>query len=136
MKRLALPCLLLMLIGSTLHAAERNIIFFITDDESPTLGCYGDTAAVTPADVRVGRVILAPMEGVLDPLMRELLTAITFYLHPQDSHDKQQQESLHPFIHTPHPKNQNPTKIIHVFQSSLYLSRLFTLLYFFVVLLY
>ena len=29
-------------------AAEKNIIFFITDDESPTLGCYGDTVAVTP----------------------------------------------------------------------------------------
>jgi N-sulfoglucosamine sulfohydrolase len=32
-----------------LAAAERNVIFFITDDESPTLGCYGDTAAKTPA---------------------------------------------------------------------------------------
>ncbi|MEZ6128873.1 MAG: sulfatase [Planctomycetaceae bacterium] len=29
-------------------AAERNVIFFITDDESPTLGCYGDPVAVTP----------------------------------------------------------------------------------------
>lgn len=28
--------------------AERNIVFFITDDESPTLGCYGDQYAVTP----------------------------------------------------------------------------------------
>lgn len=28
--------------------AERNIVFFITDDESPTLGCYGDPVAVTP----------------------------------------------------------------------------------------
>jgi N-sulfoglucosamine sulfohydrolase len=27
---------------------EKNIIFFITDDESPTLGCYGDTVAKTP----------------------------------------------------------------------------------------
>ncbi|RCS54919.1 heparan N-sulfatase [Bremerella cremea] len=27
---------------------ERNIVFFITDDESPTLGCYGDPIAVTP----------------------------------------------------------------------------------------
>jgi N-sulfoglucosamine sulfohydrolase len=51
MNRLAaLPCLLLllMLVGSNLQAAERNIVFFITDDESPTLGCYGDKAAVTP----------------------------------------------------------------------------------------
>ena len=31
------------------NAAERNIIFIITDDESPTLGCYGDKAAKTPA---------------------------------------------------------------------------------------
>ena len=29
-------------------AAEKNIIFFITDDESPTLGCYGDEVARTP----------------------------------------------------------------------------------------
>ena len=33
----------------TAPAAERNIVFFITDDESPTLGCYGDGAAVSPA---------------------------------------------------------------------------------------
>jgi N-sulfoglucosamine sulfohydrolase len=32
-----------------LEAAERNVIFIITDDESPTLGCYGDPAARTPA---------------------------------------------------------------------------------------
>ena len=32
-----------------LWAAERNIIFFVTDDESPTLGCYGDPVAVSPA---------------------------------------------------------------------------------------
>jgi N-sulfoglucosamine sulfohydrolase len=38
---------LLMCTGDVL-AAEKNIIFFITDDESPTLGCYGDTAARTP----------------------------------------------------------------------------------------
>lgn len=38
-------CLLLVPAG---HAAERNIVFFITDDESPTLGCYGDPVAVTP----------------------------------------------------------------------------------------
>ncbi|MEM9587916.1 MAG: sulfatase [Planctomycetota bacterium] len=35
--------------ASITSAAERNVIFFITDDESPTLGCYGDTAARTPA---------------------------------------------------------------------------------------
>ncbi|TWU60859.1 Arylsulfatase [Rubripirellula tenax] len=33
----------------TSWAAERNVLFIITDDESPTLGCYGDTAAKTPA---------------------------------------------------------------------------------------
>ncbi|MEO1528168.1 MAG: sulfatase [Planctomycetota bacterium] len=31
------------------QAAEKNVIFIITDDESPTLGCYGDAAARTPA---------------------------------------------------------------------------------------
>lgn len=35
-------------LGTTVTAAERNIIFIITDDESPTLGCYGDPIAVTP----------------------------------------------------------------------------------------
>lgn len=29
-------------------AAERNILLVVTDDESPTLGCYGDKVAVTP----------------------------------------------------------------------------------------
>lgn len=29
-------------------ANEKNIIFFITDDEGQTLGCYGDKCAVTP----------------------------------------------------------------------------------------
>lgn len=44
--------LLALLIISTpiaASAAERNIVFFITDDESPTLGCYGDETAVSPA---------------------------------------------------------------------------------------
>ena len=39
----------IILSHTCLQAAERNIIVFVTDDESPTLGCYGDTAAVTPA---------------------------------------------------------------------------------------
>jgi N-sulfoglucosamine sulfohydrolase len=43
-------CVLMTCLGSaTLQAAERNVIFIITDDESPTLGCYGDPVAVTPA---------------------------------------------------------------------------------------
>ena len=29
-------------------AAEKNIVFVIADDLSPTMGCYGDMAAVTP----------------------------------------------------------------------------------------
>ena len=32
----------------TAAAADKNIIFFITDDQSPNLGCYGDKTAVTP----------------------------------------------------------------------------------------
>ncbi|WP_372726174.1 sulfatase-like hydrolase/transferase, partial [Novipirellula sp.] len=42
------PILSLCSLGS-LVAAERNVIFIITDDESPTLGCYGDPVAKTPA---------------------------------------------------------------------------------------
>lgn len=37
-----------LIVRASTIAAERNIIFFITDDESPTLGCYGDSVAVTP----------------------------------------------------------------------------------------
>ena len=35
--------------AAVLSAAERNIIFFITDDEGLTSGCYGDPVAVTPS---------------------------------------------------------------------------------------
>ncbi len=34
--------------ASIAMSAERNVIFIISDDESPTLGCYGDRIAVTP----------------------------------------------------------------------------------------
>ncbi|APZ92025.1 sulfatase family protein [Fuerstiella marisgermanici] len=40
--------LLLFALATNARAAERNVIFIITDDESPTLGCYGDPVAVTP----------------------------------------------------------------------------------------
>ena len=40
----ALPAL-----ATSAAAADRNIVLFVTDDESPTLGCYGDPVAVTPA---------------------------------------------------------------------------------------
>ena len=39
----------ILILAGRLPAAERNVIFIITDDESPTLGCYGDEAAETPA---------------------------------------------------------------------------------------
>ncbi|MEZ5302529.1 MAG: sulfatase-like hydrolase/transferase [Verrucomicrobiales bacterium] len=39
----------LSLAAGIARAAEKNVIFIITDDESPTLGCYGDAAAATPA---------------------------------------------------------------------------------------
>jgi N-sulfoglucosamine sulfohydrolase len=34
--------------SATCLGAEKNIIFFVTDDESPTLGCYGDKVAHSP----------------------------------------------------------------------------------------
>ena len=46
MRHFSLLILLLFSAGS--FAAEKNIIFIITDDESPTLGCYGDPIAVSP----------------------------------------------------------------------------------------
>lgn len=50
MKRPTLIVCLLSLVLAAIPAAaaERNVIFFITDDESPTLGCYGDPIAKTP----------------------------------------------------------------------------------------
>lgn len=42
-------CLTLLFFSPIAFSAEKNVIFFITDDESPTLGCYGDPVAKTPA---------------------------------------------------------------------------------------
>lgn len=48
--RLAWLCLAVLgMVPEAVHSAERNIILVVTDDESPTLGCYGDRVAVTPA---------------------------------------------------------------------------------------
>ena len=44
---------------SSVFAAERNIVVFITDDQSPTMGCYGDPIAHTPSMDRLAT------EGVL-----------------------------------------------------------------------
>jgi N-sulfoglucosamine sulfohydrolase len=47
-------CFLVALVGLnsmslTATAAERNILLIVSDDQSKTLGCYGDSVAVTPA---------------------------------------------------------------------------------------
>ena len=41
---------MLAVAGTSLNAdtAERNIVLFVTDDQGPQMGCYGDLAAVTP----------------------------------------------------------------------------------------
>ncbi len=52
MKTFSCPLAFVLCIWSLIassSAAERNIVFFITDDQSPTLGCYGDPVAVSPA---------------------------------------------------------------------------------------
>ena len=38
----------LIFLNACLGAAPKNIVVFITDDQSPTMGCYGDTSARTP----------------------------------------------------------------------------------------
>lgn len=56
MARLILLLLMSLMAAPSLRciqAAERNIVFIITDDESPTLGCYGDLVAKTPAIDRI-----------------------------------------------------------------------------------
>lgn len=54
---LSLSSILLFGFGASdfISAAERNIVFVITDDESPTLGCYGDPVAHTPAIDAIAR---------------------------------------------------------------------------------
>ncbi|MCB9950335.1 MAG: sulfatase [Planctomycetaceae bacterium] len=48
MRRFCDAALLCLMLCGVAHSAERNIIFFVTDDESPTLGCYGDSVAASP----------------------------------------------------------------------------------------
>ena len=47
-RRQLLYICLLALLARPAIGAEKNIVFFITDDESPTLGCYGDKVARSP----------------------------------------------------------------------------------------
>ena len=42
------PVMLAMAEQDLTRRPDRNIILFITDDQSTTLGCYGDPVAVTP----------------------------------------------------------------------------------------
>lgn len=41
-------CFSCLCVASSAIGAEKNIIFIIADDLSPTLGCYGDKAAASP----------------------------------------------------------------------------------------
>lgn len=52
---LASVCVATAVCAVTADGAERNVVFFITDDESPTLGCYGDPVAATPAIDAIAR---------------------------------------------------------------------------------
>jgi len=36
------------LTGAILHSAERNVVLFVTDDQSPDAGCYGNNVIQTP----------------------------------------------------------------------------------------
>ena len=40
--------LLVCMLTSAVEGARRNVVLFVTDDESPTVGCYGDPVAKTP----------------------------------------------------------------------------------------
>lgn len=46
--RYAAALLLLVFLVSPATAAKRNIVLFVTDDQSPTMGCYGDPVIQTP----------------------------------------------------------------------------------------
>ena len=46
--RSILFALLFTIAASGLIAAERNIVLFITDDQSPDAGCYGNPAIKMP----------------------------------------------------------------------------------------
>jgi len=57
MRHAKIGLLLFLVLGPTgwATAAERNIIFIVTDDEGQTLGCYGDPVAATPNIDKVAR---------------------------------------------------------------------------------